>query len=104
SRRRHTRSKRDWSSDVCSSDLLRADMPGADITEDAVRVYAQGDVFPHGIGYVGPIYAEEYEQLKESGYTISDTIGKSGIEKAMRSEERRVGNGTRETRATGRDR
>src|SRR5699024_12081845 len=25
SRRRHTRSKRDWSSDVCSSDLLRAD-------------------------------------------------------------------------------
>src|SRR5699024_12203508 len=23
SRRRHTRSKRDWSSDVCSSDLLR---------------------------------------------------------------------------------
>ena len=64
---------------------LRADMPGADITEDAVRVYAQGDVFPHGIGYVGPIYAEEYEQLKESGYTISDTIGKSGIEKAMES-------------------
>src|SRR5437868_14856971 len=26
SRRRHTRSKRDWSSDVCSSDL--ADLPG----------------------------------------------------------------------------
>src|SRR5699024_6089916 len=25
SRRRHTRSKRDWSSDVCSSDLLRRD-------------------------------------------------------------------------------
>src|SRR5207249_7558842 len=24
SRRRHTRSKRDWSSDVCSSDLVRA--------------------------------------------------------------------------------
>src|SRR5438067_10515764 len=24
SRRRHTRSKRDWSSDVCSSDLLQA--------------------------------------------------------------------------------
>src|SRR5699024_12094553 len=24
SRRRHTRSKRDWSSDVCSSDLLRS--------------------------------------------------------------------------------
>src|SRR5207249_9066748 len=29
SRRRHTRSKRDWSSDVCSSDLLTAFWPGA---------------------------------------------------------------------------
>src|SRR5699024_11221180 len=27
SRRRHTRSKRDWSSDVCSSDLAQADAP-----------------------------------------------------------------------------
>src|SRR5699024_12146487 len=26
SRRRHTRSKRDWSSDVCSSDLLHEDL------------------------------------------------------------------------------
>src|SRR5699024_11315532 len=29
SRRRHTRSKRDWSSDVCSSDLGRVVAPGA---------------------------------------------------------------------------
>src|SRR5699024_11435380 len=28
SRRRHTRSKRDWSSDVCSSDLPQADVQG----------------------------------------------------------------------------
>src|SRR5699024_12098142 len=28
SRRRHTRSKRDWSSDVCSSDLLPPHSPG----------------------------------------------------------------------------
>src|SRR5437868_11193406 len=28
SRRRHTRSKRDWSSDVCSSDLLGRFLPG----------------------------------------------------------------------------
>src|SRR5437868_13430515 len=27
SRRRHTRSKRDWSSDVCSSDLFGAEQP-----------------------------------------------------------------------------
>src|SRR5699024_11861698 len=28
SRRRHTRSKRDWSSDVCSSDLTHPDLAG----------------------------------------------------------------------------
>src|SRR5438874_6949951 len=32
SRRRHTRSLRDWSSDVCSSDLGR--QPGADLARD----------------------------------------------------------------------
>lgn len=58
---------------------------GASITEGAIRVYKSGNVFPHGIGYVGPIYAEEYETLKSSGYLISDTIGKSGVEKAMES-------------------
>lgn len=64
---------------------LRSFIPGADIAEGAVRVYASGDIFPHGIGYVGSIYAEEYEQLKDKGYFISDTVGKSGIEKAMES-------------------
>src|SRR5699024_12102916 len=34
SRRRHTRSKRDWSSDVCSSDLT----PPNDAPESALRV------------------------------------------------------------------
>lgn len=56
---------------------------GSAIAQSAVRVYSMGDVFPHGIGYVGPIYAEEYEQLKNDGYLISDTVGKSGIEKSM---------------------
>src|SRR5699024_11588270 len=34
SRRRHTRSKRDWSSDVCSSDLV---LPARDDTEAEAR-------------------------------------------------------------------
>lgn len=62
---------------------LKSLLPGVDVLEGAVRVYPSGDVFPHGIGYVGPIYAEEYEALKDQGYHISDTVGKSGIEKAM---------------------
>ena len=58
-------------------------LDGAGVSEDAVRVYESGDIFPHGIGYVGPIYAEEYAVLKQNGYLISDTVGKAGIEKAM---------------------
>src|SRR5699024_11675024 len=33
SRRRHTRSKRDWSSDVCSSDLVTREPGGSDVAE-----------------------------------------------------------------------
>lgn len=61
------------------------ELTGVAVTEGAVRVYSSGNVFPHGIGYVGPIYAEEYSAFKDKGYLISDTIGKSGIEKAMES-------------------
>src|SRR5438067_13185700 len=41
SRRRHTRSKRDWSSDVCSSDLARAEQAGK-IAHRAVLQVAPG--------------------------------------------------------------
>ncbi len=64
---------------------LMHELPGVDIAESYERVYVRGDVAPHIVGYVGPVYAEEYEELKEEGYLISDTIGKSGIEKALES-------------------
>src|SRR5437868_7880718 len=49
SRRRHTRSKRDWSSDVCSSDLInsrfapgqKADAPRRDIPAARLSIYSQ---------------------------------------------------------------
>src|SRR5207249_817349 len=63
SRRRHTRSKRDWSSDVCSSDLLRAELEvgrarreaepavhaGVEllVLDEAHRQPARGSLFPH---------------------------------------------------------
>ncbi|MCD7847105.1 MAG: hypothetical protein LUG49_03605 [Oscillospiraceae bacterium] len=64
---------------------LSGDLNGIDILESYERVYIQGDVAPHIVGYVGPVYAEEYAELKTEGYLISDTIGKSGIEKALES-------------------
>lgn len=60
-------------------------LPGMDIVEEAIRSVAQGDVIPHEIGTVGPIYAEEYEKLKSEGYALDDSVGKSGIERAMES-------------------
>ena len=64
---------------------LRDSISGADILQDAVRVYAKGNAFPHGLGYVGPIYADEYEVLKSQGYFLTDTVGKSGIERSLES-------------------
>lgn len=61
------------------------ELKGIDIVEEALREYAISDVIPHEIGTVGPIYAEEYQELKEEGYALDDTLGKSGIEKAMES-------------------
>src|SRR5699024_11441462 len=69
SRRRHTRSKRDWSSDVCSSDLGRG-VPYAAITSLMSRV-------DMGIG-TAPLAPTKYPlHLSASAY--------------IRSEERRVG-------------
>src|SRR5207249_9748938 len=45
SRRRHTRSKRDWSSDVCSSDLLRSE-PARQIDTGRGRVLVVDDDEP----------------------------------------------------------
>src|SRR5438034_6670864 len=62
SRRRHTRSLCDWSSDVCSSDLL-----------------------PLARGQLGPasLHLEEYDAF--------DLTGGEPVEHDQRSEERRVG-------------
>mgnify|MGYP003295645404 CR=1 FL=1 len=63
-------------------------LEGMDIVEEAVRIYAAGDVAPHLIGTVGSINAEEYDAKREEGYALNDVIGKSGIEKAMEDELR----------------
>src|SRR5437868_14553135 len=71
SRRRHTRSKRDWSSDVCSSDLTR----------DNLAKKSAPDFF-----------------ARLSLVLLSSELMESG--KVIRSEERRVGKECRSWRAT----
>lgn len=65
-------------------------LEGMDIVEEGLRVYSSGSAAPHIIGTVGSINAEEYAELKENGYRLNDTLGKSGIEKAMEDQLRGV--------------
>ena len=75
-----------------------ARLPGVDGVSMPVRTYLTGDLAAHVLGVTGSISSEEYSRLKEdggtysmqnpSGYRISDTIGKSGIERVMESELR----------------
>ncbi len=64
-----------------NSELLK----GVEIQVVPIREYTDGTIAPHLIGNTGPIFAEEYEELKAQGYSINATIGKFGIEKTYES-------------------
>ena len=57
--------------------------PGVTPQATPVREYVSKNIAAHLIGTVGPIYPEEYAELKEKGYQLNDTVGKGGIEAAM---------------------
>ncbi len=60
-----------------------AALPGIKIEETAIRDYPAGDVAAQIIGTTGPIYAEDWEKLKDKGYSYNDIVGKSGAELAF---------------------
>ncbi len=64
---------------------LSRELPGVFITEEYSRKYVSGDVASAILGSVGPIYAEEYADLKAKGYSLDSIVGKSGVEKAFES-------------------
>lgn len=59
------------------------DFPYITIETAAYRQYTDATIAPHILGRIGKIYAEEYADLKEKGYKMSDLVGKEGIEKVM---------------------
>src|SRR5438067_13919883 len=73
SRRRHTRSKRDWSSDVCSSDLCAAARPTAEAY------------------FLNPISVMNATQRFTSAAWNSENASTPSPVGSKRSEERRVG-------------
>lgn len=63
---------------------------GAVIEVASFREYDNASVAPHIIGTVSPIYAEDWDELKEKGYSYNDKVGRSGVEKACEDDLRGV--------------
>src|SRR5690606_39933223 len=99
SRRRHTRFSRDWSSDVCSSDLhYYAMLP---------LVFKTSNVAGH-TDYVDGLFPqiplqEDYFNLGQLGEPTEPLLAAALFEIAGRSEERRVGKECRSRWSTDRD-
>lgn len=72
---------------------------GVYIAQESIREYPNGSLAASLIGYIGPMFASDYEKLKSEGYRMSDLIGKDGIEKMMESYLKGK-NGTREVEKT----
>lgn len=58
---------------------------GLSIKSHPRRYYPFEHLYSHALGYVGNITSEEYEKYKQQGYSISDFIGKTGMEKSFES-------------------
>ena len=61
-------------------------LDGVDIAEDSMRRYVDSQYFASVIGYTGQISKEEYESMpkeQQKKYNLTDTIGKSGLEKTL---------------------
>lgn len=63
----------------------KARLQGVEIEEDYIRKYTDSVYFASIIGYTGKISTTEYEELsaKNDSYSLTDIIGKSGIEQVM---------------------
>lgn len=54
--------------------------PKVDVVRRSIRVYPDGPVAPHLLGYVGAINAQEQKLHETEGYGPEDVIGKDGVE------------------------
>ena len=65
-----------------------ADFPGVAAMSVAERVYPNGALAAHVLGYVGEINDRELAAHQGAGYRLGDNIGKSGVEQAMEADLR----------------
>lgn len=67
----------------CQNKLL--EIPGVMLSDVEVRSYELGEAAAHLIGYVQSVTAEDLENHPGEGYTNESVIGRSGLEKYMKS-------------------
>ncbi len=81
-----------------------AELPGVRVVVEPKRRYLEGEMFSHILGFVGPVYEEDYAALSPAGYQLNDRVGKAGIEYTYESLLRgAIGSQAVETDASGRE-
>src|SRR3546814_9331858 len=91
----------DWSSDVCSSDLIQiaqdldwnqfaainvrlTELAGVQPIRGYARVYPTGPAVAHLLGYVGAARAEQYQETRDPLLIFPGfKVGKDGLEKTL---------------------
>jgi len=74
----------DVGKEVISEITERSDeFPGLAVEIQPIRTYPNNNLASHILGYIGKISSEKYAELKDSGYSMNDNIGKDGIENVM---------------------
>lgn len=65
-----------------------ADLKGVGIEESTIRVYNDSIYFAPIIGYIGKVWDDELDKLRDSNpdYEVTDLVGKTGIEASMETE------------------
>uniref|UniRef100_A0A7C3N6E1 Penicillin-binding protein 2 n=1 Tax=candidate division WOR-3 bacterium TaxID=2052148 RepID=A0A7C3N6E1_UNCW3 len=71
--------------DVTFIEENRNHFPEFDIRYQPKRYYPYEYLYSHIVGYVGKITGNELYELKMKGYSISDFVGKTGVEKSYES-------------------
>lgn len=69
------------------------DLPGVEIVPETHRVYNDSVYFAHILGYTGMINETELENDEADYYSVTDQIGKTGLERAFEEQLRGVKGG-----------
>ncbi|HLZ09309.1 MAG TPA: penicillin-binding transpeptidase domain-containing protein, partial [Chloroflexota bacterium] len=57
--------------------------PGVFLRRKPIRIYPEGEVAAHVVGYIGHVTTDELKQsLAAEGFTVDDVIGRAGVERS----------------------